>query len=548
MGECRPRFFAADSRDSAICRSQRRGRVTSCDSPAESRLSAANTGTVLRLLLVLFTPSLSAQTASPYVSTDHWSTPYIEHFIAAGRMVDPSPLTRPLKSDDLLRALEAMDSTALGRGEWYVVRALRNELRRHERGPWGRVEGMVGVAGGNYTVRDPLEIGRGVSALDTSGTLRGFASGGIDLTLAFGPVVAVSNPMFDTRLKYDPDWFGKKNRAIAGRTATAYISVQGSFAELFFGRLDRNWGPSGVQGLTLSPNPYSLDHLGLSIGTAGVQLQGVVAQLDTRTDTSGAPVRRYIVQHRLWLKPPGRWTMAFWEAAIISGADRNLEPWYLNLLNVAFLEQLNTGTNANSMIGADVEWRGAVTLYGQAMLDDIQVDKKTLTDQKPTSWGLTVGAKGRLPASGAWTLFYTQVSNLAYRNEDDFQVPLFYGLGTGRNFADYDQFTLKLDFIGPGGVLLGPEATLVRQGQGDPRLAHPLPADYPTTAALFQGVVQRTLRLGLSVAGGQGSVRFRGDGGVHLIANDNHVSGVSRTRFVGRLGLELRFRRESLLP
>ncbi len=493
--------------------------------------------------------SLPAQTASPYVPVTHWSTPYVEHWIAAGRMVDPSPLTRPLKADDLLRALEAMDTTSLGSGGRGVVRALKAELARHEQGPWGRIEGMVGVAGGNYALRDPLEIGRGVPPNEAGkGVGRGFASGRVDLTLIFGPIVAVTNPMFDTRLKYDADWYGKKDRIVAGRTATAYISVQGSFAELFFGRLDRNWGPSVAQGLTLSPNPYSLDHFGLSLGTTGVQLQGIVSQLDTRTDTSGAPVRRYVVQHRLWLRPPGAWTLALWEGAVLSGKDRSPEPWYLNLLNVAFLEQLNSGTNANSLLGVDFERRGAVTLFGQAMLDDIQVDKKTLTDRKPTSWGLTLGAKGALPASGAWTLYYTQVSNLAYRNEDDFQVPLFHGLGTGRNFSDYDQVTARVDFIAPGGIFVAPEVTLVRQGEGDPRLAHPLPADYPTTAALFQGVVQRTLRLAVSGAWGQGLGRITGDAGVHLVSNDGHVAGVSRTRFVGRIGLEWRFRRESLLP
>jgi hypothetical protein len=464
-------------------------------------------------------------------------------------MVDPSPLTRPLKADDLLRALEAMDSTRLGSGERGAVRSLRAELARHERGPWGRIEGMVGVAGGNYTLRDPLEIGRGVPPNDTGkGVSRGFASGGLELTLIFGPVVAVTNPMFDTRLKYDPDWYGKQDRVVAGRMATSYISVQGSFAEVFVGRLDRNWGPSVAPGLMLSANPYGLDHFGLSLGTTGVQLQGLVAQLDTRFDTSGAPVRRYVVQHRLWLRPPGPWTLALWEGAVLSGEGRSPEPWYLNLLNVAFLEQLNSGTNANSLLGIDVERRGAVTLFLQAMLDDIQVDRRTLTDRKPTSWGLTVGAKGALPAAGAWTLWYTQVSNLAYRNEDDFQVPLFHGLGTGRQFSDYDQVMAQASFIGPGGVLVAPEVTLVRQGEGDPRLAHPVPADYPATAALLQGVVQRTWRLGLSLAGGRGLVRVHGDAGVHLVSNDGHVAGVSRTRFVGRLGLELRFGKESLLP
>ena len=88
---------------------------------------------------------------------------------------------------------------------------------------------------------------------------------------------------------------------------------------------------------------------------------------------------------------------------------------------------------------------GTVTLFAQGMLDDIQVDKKTVTDRKPASYGLTVGAQGPvLHGAAAWTLFYTRVSNLTYRNEDDSQTPIYFGLGTGRNFSDYDQTSLKL--------------------------------------------------------------------------------------------------------
>ncbi|MGH7751748.1 MAG: hypothetical protein ACREN5_02940, partial [Gemmatimonadales bacterium] len=333
-------------------------------------------------------------------------------------------------------------------------------------------------------------------------------------------------------MKYDADWFGKKDRVIAGRTAESYLSAQWRFGELFFGRLDRNWGPSVAQGLLLSANPYGLDHLGLTVGTSGIQLQAFATQLDTR-DSAGVSVRRYLVQHRLWLRPPGRWTVAFWEGSALSGSDRALEPWYLNVLNLGFLEQLNTNTNVNSFVGLDVERRGAATLFLQAMLDDIQVDRKTLTDQKPTSWGLTVGAKGRLPAAGSWTLFYTQVANLTYRNEDDLQVPSYHGLGTGRNFSDYDQASVRARFLGPGGVLLSPEVTLVRQGEGDLRLAHPVPAAYPSTATLLQGVVQRTLRVALGVHWARGPLVVEGDAGAHMVSNDAHVRGRSRTRFVG---------------
>jgi hypothetical protein len=474
--------------------------------------------------------------------------PYVEHLIAAGEMVDPTPLTRPFRVDDLIRSLEAVDTTRLGSGEREAVGMLRHELTRHERGPWGRVAASVGAAAANYAVRDPLELGRGVPERGYPAKPRGFGAASLALALGFGPIVAVTHPVLDTRLKDDPDWFGKKDRAVAGRTAESYVSAQWQYGEVFFGRLDRNWGPSVVPGALLSADPYGLDHLGITLGTSGIQLQAVATQLDSRLDSTGAPVHRYMVQHRLWVRPPGRWTLALWEGSVLSGAGRELEPWYLNIMNLGILEQLNTSTNVNSFVGFDAERRGGVTLYGQFMLDDIQVDHKTLTDQKPSSYAWTLGAKGGFPAGVAWTLFYTQVANLTYRNEDDFQVPLYHGLGTGRNFSDYDQATARLSVIGPGALLVRPEATLIRQGQGDPRLAHPLPVDYPATATLFQGTVERTLRLALALDWARGTLHFSADGGVHIVSNDGFVPGASKTRFVGRVGVGLRFGRESPLP
>ncbi len=527
----------------------------------------------LLLATLLLPVPLSAQNASPYVPLQHWGMPYIETFVAAGKLVDPSPLTRPLKQGDVVRGLEAMDSLRLSGGERRVVRALLWDLRRRssplsgtERGTggevqgpggevqgpvretaWARVDADLGVVGATHAFRDPLEIDRGLRPR-SGATSRGFANGGLSLQLGFGPLVAVSHPYFDTRLKYDPDWYGKKDRTIAGRTAEAYISAQTRWAELFYGRLDRNWGPSGVQGVLLSDDPYGLDHFGLAIGASVLQLQAMVTQLDTRPDTAGVAIRRYMVQHRLWLRPPGRWTVALWEGAVLSGADRGIEPWYLNILNLAVLEQVNSGTNVNSFLGLDFERRGGVTLFGQLMLDDIQVDRRTLTDQKPVSYAGTIGAKGGVPFAGAWTLFYTQVANLTYRNEDDLQVPLYHGLGTGRNFSDYDQATARLSFVAPGGVLLEPEVTLVRQGEGDPRLPHPLPAAYPTTATLLEGVVQRTLRLALGAQWQAGPLHWSANGGVHAVSNDGHVRGQSRTRFVGSMSLSWRLRGEGVLP
>jgi hypothetical protein len=497
-------------------------------------------------------PALAAQDASPYVPLDHWTIPYVEHLIARGVIPDPTPLTRPLRRADLVRALRRVDTLTVSVTVGKTVRRLLAAFEPSERGTRYRVAGDFGIAAATYARRDPL------AAIDDTGPRQagpehGTVRGGLDIEFRLGRVVAVTHPLFDTRLKYDPDWFGYKKRFIAGRTAESYVSAQWSMAEVFFGRLDRNWGPSSIQGLLLSDDPYGLDHVAIAIGTPNFQLQAFATQLDDRID-SGAVVHRYMEQHRLWFRPDSRWTFALWEGSVLSGPDRVFEPWYLNIMNLGLLENVNLANNANrkanSFLGLDLERHGDLTVFGQFMLDDIQIDRNTAIDLKPPSYGVTVGAKGGLGFSPvAWTLLYTRVTNLTYRNEDNLAVPLYHLLGTGRNFDDYDQATLQLGFLPVPGLLVQSELTLLRQGQGEPRLSHPVPADYPNTPTIFQGVVEHTLRMAVSsrfAASERFGLTF--DAGVHHVTNFQHITGDTQTRFVGSIGLTYRFSWERALP
>src|SRR5260370_6401436 len=102
------------------------------------------------LFLLLFTSPLAAQgDASPYVPLNHWAMPYVEHLIARGRVVDPTPLTRPFREADLLRALEGADSAHLSEAERRVVGQIKDERRRRERGPTARLDIHAGVAAGS---------------------------------------------------------------------------------------------------------------------------------------------------------------------------------------------------------------------------------------------------------------------------------------------------------------------------------------------------------------------------------------------------------------
>ena len=497
----------------------------------------------LLTVLAIAPVALAAQEASPYVPLGHWAMPYLEHLISAGIIRDPTPLTRPLKQRAVVRALEAADTSGAGWAARATVRRLLREWQPREERPHYWVETSVGALAATQAVRDPLELGRGLPprSLDR----RAFGNVGLDVALLLGPLVGVSHPVVDTRLNYDPDWYAGTNTAT--RFSEAYVSGQTRWAEVFFGILDRNWGPSGIQGVMLSDNPYGMDHVAVALGTSGIQIQAMATQLNT-LDSAGRPANRYMEQHRLWIHPQSRWTLALWEASVVSGVGRQLEPWYLNLATISYFRATDVA-NVNSFVGVDCERRAGVTLFGQFMLDDIQVSRTSIGELKPASYAFTVGAKGRAEsASATWMLFYTQVANLAYRNEDDLQVPLYYGLPTGRNFADYDEATVKLSVMVRPTLLLGPEVTLLRQGEGDPRLPHPLVPQYPTTAVLFQGVVQRLVRLALGGSWQLGGVSVTGNGGVHLVHNAGHVAGASKTQWVGSIGLTYRFHHQDLLP
>src|SRR5713226_2754564 len=111
------------------------------------------------VLLALVTAPLGAQEASPYVPLQHWAMPYVEQLIASGALRDPTPLTRPLKQADLVRALEAVDTLQVSDAVYATVQRLLRAFRPEGSGPRYRLAGDVGLAAATHNLRDPLELG-----------------------------------------------------------------------------------------------------------------------------------------------------------------------------------------------------------------------------------------------------------------------------------------------------------------------------------------------------------------------------------------------------
>jgi hypothetical protein len=464
---------------------------------------------------------------------------YVEHWITAGIVVDPTPLSRPFTRTDLSLALAAVDTNRLGHNERRVLSAIRDDLNDRERSAAVRLFAHASIAAATHTRRDPLRA---------LGPELGTAAGGAGVELRLDQVVATTHPYFDTRLRRDPDYRGIKSRAIAGRNAEAYIDARWRFGELFFGTVDRNWGPPVVESLLLSSAPYGYDHLLIGLGTRSVRLEGVATQLDNLADTAGVLNHRYFVAHRLLLRPPGHTTIVLWEGTLIAGRDRTLEPWFANILNLGLLAQYDQGVTANNQLGIDVQTRiGGVTAFASLLIDDYQVDRSTLTDQEPPQYGATLGAQGGL-AHWSWSAWYTRIANLTYRTDNPVETVMRRGVGLARDFSDYDQLTLRATRVVGPGVLIAPEVTVLRQGEGDLRAPYPPPSAFPTTPTFLSGVVERTVRLALGVRADTRRVGLKADAGIHFVNNAGHVTGTNDSRFVGSVTLEFRLARSTVLP
>ncbi len=361
-----------------------------------------------------------------------------------------------------------------------------------------------------------------------------------------------SRPAAEPRLTDDPEWPGRSDLELIWRFPEAYLSAQFEYLTLFYGQMDRNWGPAGVAGIGVSDYAYPQTEAGFELGTETVRLAALARSLEDERDSLGQRVHRYFFAHRLGVRLSRRLSLALWETTVLAGADRDFDARYRNPLTLLLLgNQYGLGQNGNVMIGLDARYRlaRAATLEAQLAIDDLQYENTSGPSRYPNRWALTLVASGPLGRRLAWRALYTQASSLAFRTLNPFENFTTGGVGLGRNFADQDRITLSVTV--PGGVrwLFTPEVTLLRQGEG--RINDPFPASAPEAGALpslFIGTMERTWRAALGVTGREGPLELRANAGFHHIVNAGHEEGRTVNRFEGRLQATLGFGRRGVLP
>jgi hypothetical protein len=496
-------------------------------------------GTAVILAGVLAPPCVRAQ-ASPYLPLDDPRLPLLEHLIARGDIEDPSPMVRPFRRADALRVLAAADTAAESatRGPAAIVHALRATFEELPGEQTWRVAARAGAQAYSHIRRDVLH------PLGPDG-LRPYA----DLTgeAVLGPFALVTRPAAEPRIVDDPEWPGRKDLELAWRFPEAYVSAQFKYGRVFYGQMERNWGPVGPPGIGVSNYGYPQVEAGFLIGTGAFELEALARSLtDARdtlsrsaTDTLGTRVHRYFFAHRVSARLSSRFRLGLWETVVLSGVDRDFDGRFRNPVSLLLLaNQYGLGADGNVMFGADAHWRigRRATIEAQLAIDDIQYERTAGSDRYPSRWAFTLAAHGPLGRALGWQAFYTQASSLAFRTLDPFESFTDAGVGLGRNFDNMDQLTLTAGVPRGTRWLLTPELTLLRQGEG--QLDDPFPVGASEVAAipqLFIGVVERTWRAAIDLRGREGPLDLHLNAGLHHVVNAGHEEGRTVNRFEGRL-------------
>jgi len=501
-------------------------------------LSDVRNSIVLALCLSAVTSPAQSQ-ASPYVALDDWMMPVIEQLIRSGVIVDPDPLTRPLRRADLLAALDDADMESLPGSIRRSIERLQDALEPvTENHMW--FEGYAGATGGTHGRRHPLREG-GNGAVSPQAGLRG--------TATFGSVVASSHIYVDQRLDDDPDFTGNKDKWLTHRITDAYLSLQFEYGEVFFGSVDRNWGPTGISGSLVSPEPYSYDHVMLRLGSSRIGIQSLLTDLDSYQDPSGVQVQRWWVTHRVMFRPWQSFVASLSQATLWVGVGRGVELRWLNPLKLSRSTALDepTADSSNSVYGADF-WLllpRNINLQANFTVDDFGFQFGSIApDRLIGSAAIDIPITHQTSARASFAF----VSSLAYRaSRGALETIMRRGIGLGRNFSDYTESTISLTTLPATLFTVTPEVTLLRQGEGDFRQPFPLPPA-PDHPFIFEGVIEDTWRTAVRLTATLlDHLDVSGHAGVHFIRNSGHVAGEGRTVFVGGFSVHARLGRRAAL-
>jgi hypothetical protein len=333
----------------------------------------------------------------------------------------------------------------------------------------------------------------------------------------------------DSRFMDDPQYPWLKGRGVAGRISEAYLQYGFKYGFVRVGRLDRNWGPFADRSLILSDNPYSYDGIEFGLHSSFFEFRHFFAAFQENgmsldLDTTGAS--RYLTAHSLDFMLGRFGTVGITETVVFGRKSGIPDLQYVNPMSIYFATRCNGEGDGNLMEA--FQWNlhpftDKVSIKGQLLIDDMQIDNKTIGDQKPNAWGTDLGAfwNDFLPFSlpHVLSLEYRFISRWVYTVSDDNTADgqRYTYLGKSLGYPTDDGDSINLCFALSGKKYWAGQAGISykRQGQGtvlslwhDDSLAQADPTKYVRNALGYRiepsipsGIVERTFDFYINLIG-----------------------------------------------
>lgn len=277
-----------------------------------------------------------------------------------------------------------------------------------------------------------------------------------------GPLSVRTALDVDRAYAHDPGYPWKTDRVMAGRIEEAYGQLTGKYSFVRFGRLNRNWGPFPDHSILLSNVPFTYDGLEFAVAWKFFEFRHLFSAFPTKGNPSdGAPVsaNRYLTAHALNFIF-GRWASAGVSEVVLFARGSGLPDFqYVNPFSLYSVINTNSEGRGNLMLGFQ-GWAHPgvekVTLRGQVVFDDFQVDNSDTNDLEPTHWALDVGAAWRdflpLQLKHHVAINYRYLSKWLYTVTDENTVAgerySYLGSSLGYPTHDGDRFSVSVGAAG----------------------------------------------------------------------------------------------------
>lgn len=256
-----------------------------------------------------------------------------------------------------------------------------------------------------------------------------------------------SNISLDEQKAQDPNYLGKKWHGLAGGVEQSFLNVRFKQLNIFVGRFKSFWG---IKKSLLLSESNALDGFQYTFTYKRFALTYRLAKLDQlETDlTTSIFNNRYFAGHRLDIRLHKKLNVGLFESIIFGGIGRTVEMNYLNPLLSYHVEQLNNNINDNSFLGVDFRYYPIKNfkLYGQLLIDDYQIEKKSQGDQEPNQYGAIIGGYiSDIVQSYDLRMEYIKITNRTYNQAYERNRYIFENRSLGYfDTNDFDKLKLTL--------------------------------------------------------------------------------------------------------